>query len=130
MSDLSTLRVLDVSGPIGSYCSKLLADLGADVVLGEPVSGDDLRRRPPFTSSDANERESLLFASYHANKRGITLECTRPETLPLLEALGQRFDVVIASPTRRRPVIGFGETLPAWPGRCRKRSSPRSRHLG
>ena len=107
------MRVLDLSGPIGAYCSKLLADLGSDVVLAEPPIGDDLRRRPPFASAEDGARASLLFASYHANKRGITLDCTRDESLPLLEALGQHFDAVIASPTARRPVAGFDRDAPS-----------------
>ena len=28
---LTDLKVLDLAGPIGAYCGKLLADLGADV---------------------------------------------------------------------------------------------------
>jgi crotonobetainyl-CoA:carnitine CoA-transferase CaiB-like acyl-CoA transferase len=109
------VRLLDLSGGIGAYCSKLLADLGADVVIAEPPGGDDLRRRPPFKSNVAT-RESLLFASYHANKRGITLDCTRRDALPLLEALGASVDIVIVSPTRRRPVVGFDRDAPslAW----------------
>jgi benzylsuccinate CoA-transferase BbsE subunit len=99
---MTAMRVLDLSGPIGAYCSKLLADLGADVVFVEPPAGDDLRRRPPFVSG-----ESLAFAAYHSNKRGITLDWSRADALPVLERLGTAFDVVLASPSRRRPLAGF-----------------------
>jgi crotonobetainyl-CoA:carnitine CoA-transferase CaiB-like acyl-CoA transferase len=101
------IRVLDLSGAIGAYCSKLLADLGADVVIVEPPGGDELRRRPPFAGGDGRTADSLVFAAYHANKRGITLDCTRSESLPLLTALGRNCDVIVASPTARRPVAGF-----------------------
>jgi crotonobetainyl-CoA:carnitine CoA-transferase CaiB-like acyl-CoA transferase len=111
---LSGIRVLDVSGDLGAYCSKLLADLGADVLEVEPPGGDDLRRRPPFTGRS----ESLIFLSYHSNKRGITLDVGRAESLPALEALGRKSDVIVASPTRRRPVTGFDRDAPAlaWAG--------------
>jgi crotonobetainyl-CoA:carnitine CoA-transferase CaiB-like acyl-CoA transferase len=102
-----SVRVLDLSGGIGAYCSKLLADLGADVLLVEPPAGDDLRRRPPFSRTSDGLSESLLFASYHANKRAVTLDYGRSEALPLLQALGRLCDVVIASPTGRRPLAGF-----------------------
>jgi crotonobetainyl-CoA:carnitine CoA-transferase CaiB-like acyl-CoA transferase len=100
---LSGIRVLDISDALGAYCSKLLADLGADVVKAEPPGGDDMRRRPPMTA----DQTSLLFSSYHANKRGVTVDASRPDALPLLEALARWSDIVVASPTARRPVTGM-----------------------
>ena len=47
---LGGIRVLDLAGPLGSYCARLLADAGADVVKVEPPEGDQLRRRPPFAT--------------------------------------------------------------------------------
>ena len=69
---LDGVRVLDLSGPIGAYCTRLLADLGADVVLVEPPDGDPLRRIPPFRGDDPNA--SLAFAYYHASKRTIVID--------------------------------------------------------
>ena len=43
---LTGLRVLDLSGRTGAYCSKVLADLGADVVKVERPSGDRMRFAP------------------------------------------------------------------------------------
>jgi benzylsuccinate CoA-transferase BbsE subunit len=120
MNDESPIsaRVLDLSGAIGSYCSKLLADMGADVLIVEPPSGDELRRKPPFIGSDTGSPQSVLFASYQANKRGVTLDFGQEEALPVLEALGAEHDVIIASPTARRPLAGLDRTIPrlAWAG--------------
>ncbi len=39
-SALEGLRVLDLADEKGMFCSKLLADMGADVVKVEPPGGD------------------------------------------------------------------------------------------
>ena len=68
---LDGVRVIDLSGPIGAYCTRLLADLGADDVLVEPPDGDPLRRMAPFHEDDPDA--SLLFAYYHASKRSVVV---------------------------------------------------------
>ena len=104
---LGGIRVLDLSGPIGAYGTRLLADLGADVILVESPEGDQLRRRPPFHHGFDGPDASLAFAVYHANKRGVTLRTCSPSSLELLEALGRHVDVVVISPSRRCPLAGF-----------------------
>jgi crotonobetainyl-CoA:carnitine CoA-transferase CaiB-like acyl-CoA transferase len=57
------VRVLDFStGIAGGYCTKLLADAGADVVKVETADGDDLRRW----------RAGALFEYLNASKRSVT----------------------------------------------------------
>ena len=104
---LEGVRVLDVSSQLGAYCSRLLADLGADVIKVEPPEGDALRTRPPFADSRQSPEHSLMFATYHANKRGITLDTTSDLALPALAKLGATADVVVISPTREAPLVGF-----------------------
>ena len=45
---LSGYRVLDLAGPMGIYCGKLMADMGADVIKVEPQGGDPMRGICPF----------------------------------------------------------------------------------
>ena len=45
---LQGYRVLDLSSEIGLYSTKLLADLGAEVIKVEPPEGDPVRRLPPL----------------------------------------------------------------------------------
>ena len=62
------VRVLDLStGIAGGYCTKLLADAGADVVKIEPSGGDPLR------GHGAGARRGLLFAFLHTSKRSAVL---------------------------------------------------------
>jgi len=116
---LDGIRVLDLAGPLGSYCGRLLADAGADVVKVEPPEGDSLRRRPPFAGDRPDPEGSLSFAYYHANKRGVVLDYRRPEAVAALADLAANADVIVLTPTLREPVAGFeaatGEL--AWAGR-------------
>ena len=64
---LSDLAVVELSSePAGSYCAKVFADLGADVVKVEPPGGDPQRRSP--------ER----FVHLNTNKRSVASATTRP----------------------------------------------------
>ena len=71
-----------------------------------------MRGRPPFAGGDDAAGYSAVFASYHANKRSVTLDTRRDEAIPILESLGAACDVVIVSPTRRTPVAGFDRATP------------------
>jgi crotonobetainyl-CoA:carnitine CoA-transferase CaiB-like acyl-CoA transferase len=104
---LDGIRVLDLSTSIGSYCGRLLADAGADVVKVERPGGDELRRRPPFAGGRPGPQRSLSFAYYHANKRGIEVDYSQPDALGPLAGLGAGSDVVILTPTARHPVAGL-----------------------
>ena len=107
---LTGCRIADLSGAMGAYCTKLLADLGANVIKVELPLGDPMRRQEPLIGAEGCTPQSAVFASYHANKRGVTLDIRRPESLPILKALGAASDVVVMSPTPRQPVAGFDRT--------------------
>ena len=63
---LDGIRVLDLSGPVGAYGGRLLADIGADVVKVELPAGDELRSQAPFAGRRSDPERSLTFAYYHA----------------------------------------------------------------
>ena len=68
------LKVLDLSeGIAGSFCGRLLADYGADVLKVEPVGGSAMRRVGPFYHDEPHPEKSLFFLILNLNKKGITL---------------------------------------------------------
>jgi crotonobetainyl-CoA:carnitine CoA-transferase CaiB-like acyl-CoA transferase len=97
MSDpLADLRVLDLAGGVAAgYCSKLLADLGADVILVEPPQGDDCRRLGPFPDGADDPERSGLFLSLHASKRSIVADPASADDRDLVQRLAADADVVL-----------------------------------
>ena len=71
MQGLAGVRVIDFStGYCGAYCTKLLADGGADVITVESAEGDPLRRWSA-TGADLKGADSAIFRFLHTSKRSI-----------------------------------------------------------
>lgn len=66
---LAGLRIIELAGGHVDGCGRLLADLGAEVILVEPPGGLPQRRQPPL-----HQGVSLQFATHHSNKRSIVLD--------------------------------------------------------
>src|SRR6185503_9871579 len=92
---LAGLRVLDLSGPMGNYCGKMFADMGADVILVEPPAGTRLRFEPPFLDDIPGIERSLSFAYHNTSKRGISLNLDTADGQNLLRKLVLTADLVI-----------------------------------
>ena len=94
---LSDLKIIEVGEMVSApYCSKLLADLGADVIKVErPKVGDRARTRGPFPKDAPHPEKSGLFLYLNTNKRGITLDLAQPEGMELLEKLAADADVLV-----------------------------------
>ncbi len=91
---LAGLRVLEFPDPKSALCGRLLADMGADVVLVEPPEGHESRKIPPFAGDST---ESLFFWFFNANKRSITLDLKEPADRERFLDLASRADVVLES---------------------------------
>ncbi len=74
-SPLAGIRILDLTaGVSGPWCTKLLADYGADVIKAElPGVGDESRGHGRFPASVPHREKSALFLWLNTGKRGITL---------------------------------------------------------
>ncbi len=92
---LTGYRMLDLTDSKGAYCTKLLADLGADVIKIEPPEGDSGRKMPPFLNDEPHPEKSLYFLYRNANKRGITLNIETIEGKDILQNLVKSADVLV-----------------------------------
>lgn len=77
---LSHLRVIEIGDIPASYATRLLADLGADVIKVEPPSGDPNRMLPPFAGNISDPERSLTFINANTNKRSIVLDLENSAT--------------------------------------------------
>ena len=95
---LEDVKVLDLSEDIaGSFCARLLADYGAEVLKIEPPAGAALRRMGPFFHDDPHPEKSLFFLVLNLNKKSATLNLETELGQSLLKRLAARVDVVIES---------------------------------
>ena len=94
---LEPYRVLDLTDERGLLASKILADLGADVIQIEPPGGSPARNVGPFYGDDPLPDKSLFWWAYAANKRSITLDLEQKDGCALLEKLVAKADFLIES---------------------------------
>ena len=71
---LSGVRVVDTTDDSANFAGRLLADLGADVILVEPPGGSPARALPPIVGG-----ASLSFSLRNANKRSVVLDAATAE---------------------------------------------------
>jgi len=85
---LEGVKVLELGHLVSAaYATKLMADLGADVIKVEEPAGDRARQRGPFPGGIVDPEKSGLFLYLNTNKRGITLDLRQEqETLARLVA--------------------------------------------
>jgi len=95
---LEGIVVVDLSSGIaGAYCTKLLADGGADVVKVEDPAGDPLRRWSASGAVIAPDGDGALFAFLAGSKRSVVADLDRADDRTLVESLLAGGDVVVWS---------------------------------
>lgn len=93
---LEGVRVIDVSQDMaGSFCARLLADYGAEVIKVEPPGGAALRRMGPFHEDDPHPEQSLTFLVLNLNKLGVTLDIECQAGRGIFRRLVQDADIVV-----------------------------------
>jgi CoA:oxalate CoA-transferase len=88
---LRGLRVLDFSTTIaGPHCTRLLADMGAEVIKIEAPEGDLMRSRPV-----QRDGFGTMFGQLNAGKQSIVLDLKKPEAIAAVKKLVARVDIVV-----------------------------------
>jgi crotonobetainyl-CoA:carnitine CoA-transferase CaiB-like acyl-CoA transferase len=74
MGALEGCRVVELAADGSAYAGKLLADLGADVIVVEPPGGSPQRAYGPFLDDQPAPERSLHWWHYHTSKRSVVLD--------------------------------------------------------
>jgi CoA:oxalate CoA-transferase len=90
-SAFTGLRVLDFTTTIaGPHCTRLLADLGAEVIKIESPDGDMMRTRPPL-----RDGASSYFGLLNAGKKSVVLDLKDARALEAARRLAGGVDILV-----------------------------------
>jgi crotonobetainyl-CoA:carnitine CoA-transferase CaiB-like acyl-CoA transferase len=85
------LRVLDFSTTIaGPHCTRMLADMGAEVIKIEQAEGETMRNRPPV-----RDGFSSLFGQLNAGKKSLVLNLKSPNAIEAIRRLVPAADIIV-----------------------------------
>ncbi len=88
---LDGLRVLDFSTTIaGPHCTRMLADMGAEVIKVEQAEGETMRTRPPV-----RDRCSSVFGSLNAGKKSLVLDLKSSDAIEVIRRLVATTDILV-----------------------------------
>jgi crotonobetainyl-CoA:carnitine CoA-transferase CaiB-like acyl-CoA transferase len=91
---LAGVRVVDVTAMVmGSYCTQIMADMGADVIKIEPPEGDNTR----YISVGPAPGMGGVFVNVNRGKRSVVLDLRSESGKTALRALIEEADVFIHS---------------------------------
>jgi crotonobetainyl-CoA:carnitine CoA-transferase CaiB-like acyl-CoA transferase len=112
---LDGVRIIDLTDKSCVYATKILSDLGAEVIRVEPTGGDPMRHYPPI---DQKTGESMFHAFMNVNKSSVTIDLDTPDGQDMFRRLVKSAAIVVES---RRPGefdglgIGFHQLAPDHP---------------
>jgi CoA:oxalate CoA-transferase len=88
---LQGLRVLDFSTTIaGPHCTRMLADMGAEVIKVESAGGETMRTRPPLRNGC-----STVFGQLNAGKKSLVLDLKSPDAVEVIRRLVASADILV-----------------------------------
>lgn len=89
---LDGLLVLEIADGLVAYCGRLLASLGAEVVLVEPPGGCDRRRG---VDEELVQGITASFAYLHTGKSSLVIDPNKADDVTRLHELADRADVLL-----------------------------------
>ena len=94
---LSGFRIIECGEMVSAaYASKLMADMGAEVIkIESPQGGDATRQRGPFPGGTPHAEKSGLYLFLNTNKRGITLDLEQTQGQAVFQRLVKDADLLI-----------------------------------
>ncbi len=92
---LEGVRVVEFCDTIGSYCGKLLADLGAEVIKVELPGGGIQRKTPPFYKDSVTPDTSLAFWVHNTSKQSVMLDLETTDGRSAARKLALTADIVL-----------------------------------
>src|ERR1044071_6381002 len=102
------IRVIDFTTTIaGPHCTRLLADLGAEVIKIEAPEGDMMRARPPLRNG-----ASTSFGQLNTGKKSVVLDLKRKGAVDAARRLVATADVIVEN-FRPGVMRRFGLDYPA-----------------
>jgi crotonobetainyl-CoA:carnitine CoA-transferase CaiB-like acyl-CoA transferase len=93
---LEGIRVVELASEWTAFAGKLLAELGAQVILVEPPDGAPTRHYEPFVGDEAGLERSLWWWHYQTSKQGVTLDLDGTDGRDGFRRLVSRADIVLA----------------------------------
>src|SRR6202008_1799144 len=85
------LRVLDFSTTIaGPHCTRMLSDMGAEVIKIETAEGETMRTRAPVRRNC-----STAFGGYNVGKKSVVLDLKSAIGMEAVNKLVARVDVLV-----------------------------------
>jgi crotonobetainyl-CoA:carnitine CoA-transferase CaiB-like acyl-CoA transferase len=91
MKSLQGLRVLDFSTTIaGPHCTRMLSDMGADVIKIESEGGETMRTRPPVRSNC-----SAVFGGLNVGKKSVVLDLKSAKGVEAIRKLAAKADILV-----------------------------------
>ncbi|MFO8101234.1 MAG: CoA transferase [Dehalococcoidia bacterium] len=92
---LTGYRILDLADSKGAFATKVLADIGAEVIKIEKPQGEPGRNTPPFLNDTPHPEKSLYFLFRNTGKLGITLNIELEQGKEIFRKLLKTADVLV-----------------------------------
>lgn len=93
---LAGIKIIDLTHMLsGPYCGMILADLGAETIKVEPLSGEGTRKLLATDPENSLDGMGAYFITLNRNKKSVCIDLKTPEGLNIFYDLVKSADVVV-----------------------------------